>query len=141
AMRVLQHKFPQIVDAIEPGGSGDPYAGLNVEEKAALTEVTHMSFPLQAWLNYQDLSIHAFPAIYGGMRMADGAYFKDFWTKPGYLGADKPGSLAYDRLQVKAVIKKVITRNDAYEMGLAIGEDPGRARGTADAAWKNLDKK
>ena len=27
AMRVLQHKFPQIADALEPGGSGDMYAG------------------------------------------------------------------------------------------------------------------
>jgi hypothetical protein len=29
AMRVLQGKYPQIVEAIEPGGSGDMYAGLN----------------------------------------------------------------------------------------------------------------
>lgn len=48
AMRVLQDKLPQIADAIEPGGSGDMYAGLNQAEKAALMEVTKMGFPKQA---------------------------------------------------------------------------------------------
>jgi len=28
AMRVLKDKFPQIVDALDAGGSGDMYAGL-----------------------------------------------------------------------------------------------------------------
>ncbi len=141
AMRVLQHKLPQIVDALEQGGSGDMYAGLNEEEKAALKEVTQMGFPIAAWFNYKNMGIHAFPAIYGGMRMADGAYFTDFWTKPGYLGADKPESLAKDRLQEKAVIQKIITKKVAYEMGLELGDNPGEARGSADSAWRNLDTK
>ena len=47
-MRVLKNKLPQIVDALEPGGSGDMYAGLNDEEKAALKEVTAMGFPTKA---------------------------------------------------------------------------------------------
>jgi len=35
ALRVLKlrNKFPAIMDAIDPGGSGDPYAGLNAEER------------------------------------------------------------------------------------------------------------
>ena len=36
ALRVLKDRWPSIIDAIEPGGSGDPYAGLNDEERAAL---------------------------------------------------------------------------------------------------------
>src|ERR1700733_12350359 len=35
AQRILRHKFDQIVDAVEPGGSGDLYAGLDSEERAA----------------------------------------------------------------------------------------------------------
>jgi len=141
AMRVLQDKLPQIVDAIEPGGSGDMYIGLNEEERAALKEVTKMGFPTSAWFNYKDMGIHAFPAIFQGMKMADARYFKDFWTTPGYLGKDKYEALEKDRLQKKAIIKGIITQRDAYELGLKMGENPGRARGSADAAWKNLDKK
>ena len=32
AMRLLDGHFPAIVDAMEPGGSGDPAAGLNAEQ-------------------------------------------------------------------------------------------------------------
>src|SRR3546814_20276729 len=44
ALRILKkrNRFPSIVDAIDPGGSGDPYAELNDEERAALSEVTRM---------------------------------------------------------------------------------------------------
>ena len=56
AMRVLQGKFPQVVDAIEPGGSGDMYAGLTTEEKEALQEVTRMGFPPRAWFNVQKIA-------------------------------------------------------------------------------------
>ena len=45
AMRVLRDKFPSIVDAIEPGGSGDMYAGLEPEEREALAEVDAHGLP------------------------------------------------------------------------------------------------
>lgn len=141
AMRVLQDKLPQIADALEPGGSDDMYAGLTTEEEAALREVTEMGFPVKGWFGYENLGIHAFPAIYGGMRMADPTYFSDFWTKSGYLGFDSPESLANDRMQVKSVIKKIITKKAAYEMGIDIGSAPGTARGSADLAWKDTDEK
>src|SRR5262245_39836002 len=51
AFRVVHDKIPQIVDALEPGGSGDPYAGLTEEERAAFAEATRMGFPLQAWFD------------------------------------------------------------------------------------------
>lgn len=140
AMRVLQDKLPQIADALEPGG-GDVYAGLNPTEKAALMEVTRMGFSQQAWFNYERMGIHAFPAIFQGMKMADVAYFTDFWTVPGYLGKDKYETIERDRLQQKARIKKIITKREAYELGLTIANGPGNARGTADAAWQNLDPK
>lgn len=33
AMRILKNKLQQIIDALEPGGSVDMYAGLNTEEQ------------------------------------------------------------------------------------------------------------
>ena len=67
AMRVLRDKFPQIVDAVEPGGSGDPYAGLNDEEAEALREVTRMGFPTQSWFGYKTMGMHGFAALYQGV--------------------------------------------------------------------------
>src|SRR5205807_7142318 len=45
ALRVLRDKFPAILDAVEPGGSGNIYAGLNKEERDVLAEVTGLGFP------------------------------------------------------------------------------------------------
>jgi hypothetical protein len=64
AMRILKDKFPQILDAVEPGGSGDPYAGLTDEEAGALREVTRMGFPMPSWFGYKTMGIHGFAALH-----------------------------------------------------------------------------
>lgn len=138
AMRILKHKFPQIVDALEPGGSGDMYAGLNEEEKQALMEVTKMGFPPKAWYGYKTMGLHAFAVLYPGLTMADPSYFKDFWKTPGYLGAAAPASLMKARIQQTSKIKLAINEEDGLKLGLTSGPLAGQARGTADAAWQNI---
>jgi hypothetical protein len=139
AMRVLKDKFPLIVDALEPGGSGDAYAGLNDEERQALTEATKMGFPLKAWFAYKTMGLHAFPVLYPGIAMADPKYFLDFWTVPGYLGATHSASLLKARIQQNSKIMKAITADEARQFGLDVSLMAGQAHGTADAAWKNLN--
>ncbi len=141
AMRVLKDKFPQIMDAIQPGGSGDMYAGLNEEETAALKEATKMGFNPKSWFNHEGMGIHAFGVLYVGMTMADPGYFTDFWTKPGYLGYDEPESFKGYRIQHKAQITKGITVSEAHSLGLDVQAMAGQAHGTADKAWQNIDKK
>jgi hypothetical protein len=136
AMRILKDKFPQIVDAMDAGGSGDPYAGLNAEERDALREVTAMGFPLKSWFGYKTMGVHAFTALYQGMMMADPKYFDDFWTVPGYLGANPTESLIKARLQFPSTIKAVVSEADATERGIDTGRIAGTARGSADAAWQ-----
>lgn len=138
AMQVLRDKFPQIIDALEPGGSGNIYAGLNEEESAALKEATNMGFPPQSWFRYKTMGIHGFLVLYQGVVMADGNYFKnDFWNVPGYLGHDAPSSLMKDRIQQVSKIQAGIPLDEAVQLGLK--EAPSaQDRGTADAAWKSL---
>jgi hypothetical protein len=138
AMRVLKDKFPQIVDAIDAGGSGDMYAGLNAEEKEALMEATKMGFPPQSWLGHKTMGVHAFPALYQGLVMADKKYFDEFWTVKGYLGANPTASLLKARIQKTTKIKMGISAEDALKMGIGAKDEPGQARGSADAAWKKL---
>lgn len=90
---VLEKKARQIADAVSPGGSGNPYAGLNDMEKAVLQEVTKLGVPLRAWEDYNYmLGLHdaegllGFVAVLRGM---DSAYVEDFWSKPGYLGTEQ----------------------------------------------------
>jgi len=134
AMRILRDKFPQIVDAVEPGGSGDPYAGLTDEQAGALREVTRMGFPLPSWFGYKTMGIHGFAALYQGVVSADSAYFTDFWTKPGYLGFDHPEQFALARLRHTATVAAVITGAEAARLHLNT-DASNENRGGVDSAF------
>lgn len=140
AMRILEDKFPQIVDALDVGGGGDMYAGLNEEERGALLEVTRMGFQPQSWYAYKTMGIHAFGALYPGIVMADPGYFKDFWTLPGYLGFQPPASLVKARLQHKTTISQPLNQAEAEGRGLPVSRMPGQAHGTADKAWQAMQQ-
>ena len=137
AMRILNDRMPAIIDAFEPGGSGNPYAGLNEEESAALREVTRMGFPPKSWFGYRTMGVHGFIALYQGMVMADRKYFDDFWTVKGYLGANPTASLLKARLKQASKIKGGIPLDDAVRFGLREPASESE-RGTADAAWKSI---
>jgi hypothetical protein len=141
AMRLLNDKFPQIVDAMEPGGSGDPYAGLNAEQASALREVTRMGFPLQSWFGWKTMGIHGFAALYGGVVMADPGYFTDFWTKPGYYGFDHPESFTGYRLQHKATISAPITAAQAAREKLNTSVTSGKVQGNVDDSFAAMQGK
>jgi len=133
AMRILKDKFPSIIDALEPGGSGDMYAGLNEEERQALEEVTKMGFPPKAWFAYKEIGDGALTVLFPAVLKMDPSYFEDFWTVPGYLGADPESSAARARLQHKTVVAEVIRprRHDETEADNAMNMG-------VDEAWKML---
>ena len=129
ALRTLKDKFPSILDAIEPGGSGDMYRDLSSEERDTLREVTRLGFPPLGWFNYKTIGPGSFPVLFGGIRMMDHAYFEDFWKVPGYLGANPPDSLLRSRVQHKTTVKKVLTAGDP---------EARAASGGVDTAWQQL---
>ena len=121
AIRILRDVFPQIVDAVEVGGSGDPYAGLSVEQREALAEVTRMGFPLRVWFDVDRVAAGytgVFCSLIDKVINWDPAYFDEFWSEPGYLGADAPASLLAARVQGDTSIAQVIRQSEAAELGL-----------------------
>ena len=131
AMRLLWDKFPSILDAVEPGGSGDMYSDLDTEQKEALQEVTRMGFPPTAWFDYKTLGEGAFPILFNLVRAQDPTYFKnDFWSVPGYLGANPPKSLQEARVQLKTKITKIISTGK--------DDQAPKARGGVDTAWNQF---
>ena len=86
---VLGDKAAQIADAVSPGGSGDPYAGLTEMEKSVLEEVTKLGIPLRAWEDYEYLlgidEDGKTTLLENGM---DPDYVDKFWNAPGYLGTE-----------------------------------------------------
>lgn len=138
ALRILKDKMADIVDALKPGGSGDPYATLTVEQRQVLQECTRMGFPIKSWYGWQYMDAHGFLVLYKSIVAMDEKYFhEDFWNKPGYLGYDNPASLRRDRVQTKGVIKRIIGQADAEQLKLVKPQSEAD-RGTADRAWASM---
>lgn len=72
---------------MEPGGSGDIYEGLNVEEREALEEATRMGFPKKAWFAHEYIGNGALPVLAPAIGQMNPGYYEDFWKLPGYLGS------------------------------------------------------
>lgn len=136
ALRVLRDKLPAIVDAMEPGGSGDPYAGLSDHEASVLREIEAMGFPMGSWFGWRTMGLHGFAALYGGVAMADPTYFTDFWGKPGYLGHDRPELFEQDRIRFSSRIAEPITAEQAARLGLSTDPFAPASRGGVDTAYK-----
>jgi len=122
AMGILWNKFPSIIEALEPGGSGDIYAGLNAEEKAALKEVTDFGFPPYTWSAYKHIGDGALPVLAPAVFQGDPGYFEDFWKLPGYLGADPNSSVAKRRVRFETVVTSVVLPGK-IEQGALAGVD------------------
>lgn len=133
AKRVLRHKFTAIVDALEPGGSGNVYEALNEEETAVLREVTRLGFPMRAWFYYKEMDDGAFPVVAKATIGVDSGYYKDFWEKEGYLGADPASSVHRDRIIEDMVIKAVHLPGRKTQEEIAA--EKTKLTG-ADNAWK-----
>jgi hypothetical protein len=132
--RLLRRVLPLIADALEPGGSGDVYAGLNEEEKDALQEVTRFGFALRAWMQYPFMDDGALPVLTPGIKMADPEYFEDFWNVPGYLGADPDGSARRDRIHMEAEVCGVHLPTEENAAAAQLKEDMN----SVDDAWRKM---
>ena len=111
ALRVLKagNKFAGVMDAIDPGGSGDPYAGLNEEERGALEEATRLGFPMRGWWNWETMTGGPLRLVAGYVPLLEPTYADDFWSKPGYLGTDPKSSVAAARIQHPTTIAEKLT--------------------------------
>jgi hypothetical protein len=111
--RLLRHdgKLERVIDAMQPGGTGNPYAGLTNHEREELAALYRLGYPrgdefmisnpmgqMWLWTSISDL-----------LQEEDPEYFKAFWTKPGYVGHDSPEHVAKDLIDVKKTVSRVIT--------------------------------
>jgi hypothetical protein len=104
-------KLTEIVDAVEPGGSGDPFAALDVAQRAALAALYRFGFPRGA-----ESQLWAFsPWTWGFVNSlaSDPGYFDDFWHAPGYLGHDDPEQLGHLVVTGKATVTRVLSSAEA----------------------------
>lgn len=133
--RTLRHVYGKITDALDAGGSGNMYEGLNADEKAMLREVTNMGFPPRQWFLEAAGVMYAgsLPVTLPGVKRKDPEYFTDFWEKPGYLGADKNSNAYRDRLVFSGVIR-------AVHLPETEEKEPSYVQNRVDDAWQKMLK-
>jgi hypothetical protein len=121
ALAVPEAKRQAIAEAAAPGSGHDIYAGLTGEERAALDELLNAGFPR---IVLEDMKFNVASASQGAgfIRTYDPSYEDDFWSKPGYEGANPPSYLAAAKVDGYAIITG-ITRN-AQNVPTAITFDP-----------------
>ena len=85
---LARNEFPHIIDATEPGGSGNPFEGLSHPQREALAEMYRRGYPRGGENQLAPFTPWAFPMY--ATKDHDAVYFEDFWNEPGYLGHDAP---------------------------------------------------
>jgi hypothetical protein len=109
--RLLGEKVRDVIDAVEPGGSGDPFAGLDTHQREELANLYRLGFsrgseimiaepvgPVSAWAWLASAMVEELPE-----------YFDDFWSKPGHMGHDFPSQLAPYLVHSTATVRAVVT--------------------------------
>ena len=116
AARVLGPQMADVIDAVEPGGSGDPFAGLSTEQREALAAMYRAGFPRGAESSFGTSGYAGtFASHISALEKHDPTYIDDFWNVPGYMGAD--GELATSLIEEKTTVTRVVTVADLAATG------------------------
>lgn len=91
-LAIPEAKRKAIAEAAAPGSGKDIYAGLTGEERAILDELLGAGFPRNV-LESMPFSLGGAMLGMGSIPKLDSTYLTDFWTKPGYEGANPPAFL------------------------------------------------
>lgn len=116
--RVLgEDKLIKVADAMAPGGSGNPFEGLNSHETEELARLYRLGFPRgnESMILEPMGQIWLWSSIADGLQSDDPAYFADFWTEPGYVGHDMPQLVEKDLINSTATVKRLLSARDLNE--------------------------
>jgi hypothetical protein len=103
-----------VIDAMQPGGSGDPFAGLNSHERDELASLYKQGFPFgNEFMIFSPMGqIWLWTSIADLLVEQDPTYFEKFWTSPGYVGHDIPEAVLPDLIDETVTVDRVITPKD-----------------------------
>ncbi|KAJ4253818.1 hypothetical protein NW762_010213 [Fusarium torreyae] len=93
---ILANHSKELIDTLQPGGTGNPHAALDALEGMVLTETQHLGIPSRGWEDWESIAQNrtqlwqtlkdiAVPML----QSADPTYVDDFWNKDGYAGSDQ----------------------------------------------------
>ena len=117
----LKDKAPQINEAIAKGGSG--FENLTSEEREIFEESLGLGMPRRV---YEFAQYNGFLLMFlsGGVKFNDPTYVEDFWSKPGYEGANPPGFLSAAKTDQFIEIVSVVADGNGKPQSIQLAEAP-----------------
>jgi hypothetical protein len=131
---LARDKYPEIIDATEPGGTGNPFEGLSHAQREALAELYRRGYPRGGENQLAPFTPWAFPMY--AMQDRDPTYFDDFWNVPGYLGHDDPQVVAPVLISERHTVTRVVPASQIKNLmaQMAVRLATAGAAGT-DPSW------
>ncbi|MCU1345603.1 MAG: hypothetical protein JWL70_1869, partial [Acidimicrobiia bacterium] len=117
SQRILGAQLADVVDAMAPGGSGDPFATLTTHQREELASLYRLGFPrgdefmIGAPMGQMWLWASQADRLYAH----EPDYFENFWTKPGYIGHDFPELVGPDLIDRRVTVSRVLTPQDIMD--------------------------
>jgi hypothetical protein len=131
--RVLGPKVYDVIDAALPGGSGDPFEGLDTHQREELATLYRLGYPrgdefmiaqpmgqIWLWSSYADRLQRDYPD-----------YWEAFWTKPGHVGHDQPQHVRDDLIDARATVVRGLYARDLIDGAQFQGHEYAQLRGMA----------
>ncbi len=111
--RLLGDKLLDVIDAVSPGGSGDPFAGLDTHQREELANLYRTGFPRgDEWVIGQPSGVIWQWGSMADRMLAEDDYYEVFWTKPGYVGHDQPDLVVGDLIDKPGTVTRVVCAQD-----------------------------
>ena len=112
-----REKMMSVVDAMAPGGSGNPFEGLTSHQREELARLYRIGFPRgnESMILEPMGQIWLWSSLADSLIADDPGYFQDFWNKPGYIGHDMPTAITSDIINTAASIKRTISAKNLNE--------------------------
>jgi hypothetical protein len=111
--RVLGDKISDVVDAMWPGGSGNPFETLNTHQREQLAALYKIGFPRgDEFMIAQPMGQMWLWCSMAERISGENPYYTRFWTTPGHVGYDHPELVSEHLIDTQTTVKRVLTGND-----------------------------
>lgn len=111
--RVLGEKITDVVDAMRPGGSGDPFVTLNTHQREQLATLYKLGYPRgDEFMISQPMGQLWMWCSMAQRISRDDPYFERFWSESGHVGFDQPELVLTDLIDTQTTVKRALTAGD-----------------------------
>jgi hypothetical protein len=114
--RLLGSKIFDVLDAIWPGGSGDPFATLDTHQREEFAALYRLGYPRGSeFVVSQPMGQIWMWASFAERLQHEDPYFVKFWTETGHVGYDQPELVTGDLIDKTVPITRVLTTQEIFD--------------------------